>query len=467
MKLLIAPIFLAHALLLTPAAALAQASGWDPYNDHHKPASDVDTVGLLPGMDTRPGHEMAADDMATMEESAMTMMGGALAAYPMTRDASGTAWQPDAAPMMGIMGQSGAWSTMLHGYATAIYDNQGGPRGDSKSVVASMLMGMAQKPLGAGTLTLRAMGSLDPLMGKRGYPLLLATGETADGETELVDRQHPHDLFMELAAVYSRPLGDKLSGFVYVGLPGEPALGPATYMHRLAGLANPEAPIDHHWLDSTHVTFGVATAGLVYDNVKLEASSFTGREPDEDRWDIERPRFDSWAVRATWNPTANLSMQASRGRLNSPEGLHPEEDVRRTTASLTYDRAFGENRRWEATFAWGRNDPTGGHDAQVTDAFLAEAAVQLGANTLFGRAERVDKDELFGDADPLHGQVFTVGKLSVGGYRSFPIGPPSSSWAAIDLGGLVSRYDLPGAIQTAYGSDPTSFMAFARFRITG
>ena len=237
-----------------------------------------------------------------------------------------------------------------------------------------MLMGMAQHPLGRGTLTLRAMGSLDPLMGKRGYPLLLATGETADGRTELVDRQHPHDAFMELAASYSHPLGEGVSGFVYFGLPGEPALGPTTFMHRFSGMANPEAPISHHWLDSTHVTFGVVTAGLVAGNLKLECSLFTGREPDQKRWNIERPRFDSWSARASWNPTANLAVQVSHGFLRSPEGLRPDEDVHRTTASATWNLPLGQRRNLQTTLAWGRNAPTGrDHHGRPTNAFLLKA----------------------------------------------------------------------------------------------
>jgi hypothetical protein len=390
-------------------------------------------------------------------------MAGALGPYPMTRDASGTAWQPDSLPMEAIHGRLGGWSTMLHGFATLIHDDQGGPRGDKKTFVASMLMGMAQRPVGTGTLTLRAMGSLDPLMGKDGYPLLLATGETADGETELVDRQHPHDLFMELAAIYSRPLGGKLSGFAYFGLPGEPALGPATYMHRFSGMANPEAPIGHHWLDSTHVTFGVATLGLVHGRFKLEGSLFTGREPDENRYDIERPRFDSWSFRGTWNPSANLSMQVSHGRLKSPEKLHAEENVRRTTASITHNVAIGGGARgnWQTSFAWGRNDPDEG---ATTDAFLLDSAVSIGRNTLLGRLENVDKDELFAndEASPLHEGVFNVTKLSIGGFHTIPVGK-----LALDVGGLVSRYDLPAAIRPVYGADPTSFMLFTRIKIVG
>jgi len=439
-----------EGMAMVPAEPAAPA----PKPDGGTPADPDMNNGSMAGMD-HTGMDMGAMAMGGMK--------GTLGGYSMMRDASGTAWQPDSSPMMAIMGRRGSWSTMIHGYATLVYDNQGGPRGDDKTFVASMFMAMGQRPVGDGTLTLKAMGSLDPLMGKSGYPLLLATGETADGRTELVDRQHPHDAFMELSATYSRPLGRDLSGFVYLGLPGEPALGPATYMHRFSGMANPEAPISHHWLDSTHVTFGVATAGLVYKGLKLEGSVFTGREPDENRWDIERPRMDSWSVRATVNPTANLSAQVSHGFLKSPEALNPDRNVRRTTASITWNLPLGTSRNWQSTLAWGRNDPSGGGHGSVTDAFLLDSALQLGRWTAFGRAENVDKDELFGDGgDPLAGRVFNVSKFSLGGYHSIPFGK-----VALDLGGLVSKYGLPRDIRPRYGSNPTSFMLFTRLRIAG
>jgi hypothetical protein len=407
-------------------------------------AKDATTDGAMAGMD-------------------MHGMTGGLGSYSAARDASGTSWQPDSSPMDGIHGRRGGWSTMVHGYAALTYDNQGGRRGDTKTFVASMLMGMAQRPLGGGTLTIRAMGSLDPLMGKRGYPLLLATGETANGRTELVDRQHPHDLFMELSASYSHPLSDKLSGFVYFGLPGEPALGPPTFMHRFSGMANPEAPISHHWLDSTHVTFGVLTAGLVYEGFKLEASGFTGREPDQHRYDIERPRFDSWSVRATWNPTPDWSLQVSHGYMKSPEQLDPEVNQRRTTASASYNRPVrwrGADGNWQTTFAWGRNVNRPG---RTTDAFLVESALTIRHHTVFGRVENVGKDELFADdpLNPLHGRMFNVTKVSLGYAYTLPV----VRHVALDVGGLVSKYALPGALHGTYGSSPTSFMLFTRIKL--
>src|SRR2546421_4623664 len=201
--------------------------------------------------------------------------------------------------MGGLHYMHDAWMLMLHGFAYAVYDYQSVDRGDRKFSSPNMLMGMAQHPLGPGTFGFRSMLTLEPAtIGKTGYPELLQTGETADGRTPLIDRQHPHDLFMELAAAYSVPLTEDSSVFGYFGYPGEPALGPATFMHRFSGVDNPEAPITHHWLDSTHVTFGVATLGYIFsDVVKLEGSIFTSREPDQSRWDIETPKMDSQSVR--------------------------------------------------------------------------------------------------------------------------------------------------------------------------
>ena len=230
---------------------------------------------------------------AEAQQGEMPGMQGLYGGYPAGREASGTSWQPEAAGHAGWHASLGDWSTMTHGFVNLVYDDQGGRRGDTKTFANSMLMTMGQRAVGeAGTLGLRAMLSADPAFGKGGYPLLLQTGETADGRTSLTDRQHPHDLFMELAATYSHRLGEGRSLFAYVGLPGEPALGPPAFMHRFSGEDNPEAPISHHWLDSTHITYGVATLGYVVGGVKLEASAFRGREPDQNRADIETGRLD-------------------------------------------------------------------------------------------------------------------------------------------------------------------------------
>src|SRR5262249_34043688 len=219
------------------------------------------------------------------------------------------------------------------------------------------------------------------------------TGETADGQTPLIDRQHPHDLFMELAASYSIPVARDGAVFAYFGMPGEPALGPPTFMHRFSGMPLPEAPLTHHWLDSTHITFGVATAGVSWKAVRLEGSSFTGREPDQHRWGFDEPRFDSWSARLSFNPTRDWALQASAGHLASPEQLEPDVDVDRFTASVLYNRRIGAA-SWQTTATWGRNRKTG----ENQDGFLLESAWWNGGrHAVFARAEWVEKDELFAE----------------------------------------------------------------------
>ena len=383
-------------------------------------------------------------------------MVGAFGRYSISRESSGTAWQPDASPHQGVHAMLGDWSTMTHGFLNLVYDDQGGPRGETKTFSTSMLMVMAQRPLGEGTLGLRGMVSADPLMGKRGYPLLLQTGESANGEP-LIDRQHPHDLFMELSGSYSHPLGEHSSVFVYAGLPGEPALGPPAFMRRFSGEDNPEAPISHHWLDSTHITYGVVTLGYVYANLKLEASAFRGREPDENRYDIETGKLDSGSVRVSYNPANGWALQVSRGRIQSPEALHPDLDIDRATASVIYHRPIG-GAATQTTFAWGRNAPSHG---EATDAFLLESAVRLSrSHTFFGRLERMDKNELFADSDPRSEQIFRVAKLTLG----YVYDLPRDGHFKIGVGGLVSRYRMASELDPVYGN-PASFMLFVRIKI--
>lgn len=382
-----------------------------------------------------------------------------LGPYGMTREGSGTSWVPDTTPHEGIHGRFGEWSTMAHAQFNFVYDRQGGPRGGEKAFAGGMVMAMAQRPLGDGTFGLRAMLSPDPFMGPSGYPLLLASGETANGRTHLIDRQHPHDLFMELAATYSRNISQTASVFLYAGLPGEPALGPPAFMHRTSAMDSPEAPITHHWLDSTHITFGVVTAGIIVDNWKLEASAFRGREPDQHRYDIEAPKLDSFSARLSWNPIRELSLQVSAGRLHSPEGLEPLVNEDRITASATYTQPFGTDNLWSATFAWGRKILRPG---ETLDGYLLESALILKKTyTVFARAERVAETELHHDVPALHDRVLNVNKISLGGIYDFY----RTEHVRLGIGGLVSKYLLPDELKPLYGSDPTSGMVFMRLKV--
>ncbi len=382
-------------------------------------------------------------------------MAGVLGGYAMSREASGTSWQPDATMHMAEHTQRGNWLTMTHAMLNGVYDWQGGPRGDEKLFLSGMFMGSAQREIGnAGTLNLRAMLSPDPFMGKRGYPLLLAAGETADGKTLLTDRQHPHDLFMELSASYSRRLSTSDSVFVYAGLPGEPAFGPPAFMHRMSTMDSPEAPITHHWFDSTHINFGVITAGWTHENWKIEASGFKGREPDEGRYDIEAPKIDSASVRVSWNPTKRLALQTSWAHLTSPEQLDPTEDETRWSGSAIYTTPFGESGWWSTTLAVGGKD----HHGDNLGAIALESAVHPNKKwTVFARAEGVETEELGGPG------VQKVSKASIGAIRDFAV----ADNVTFGVGALVSRNWVSSDLAASYGGDKSGAMGFVRLKIGG
>jgi hypothetical protein len=403
-----------------------------------------------------PGIAMPMREIESGEHADHQMpMTGALGPYPMTRESSGTAWQPDASEHAGLMVMHGDWTLMAHGVVNLVYDHQFGRRGDDKAFASGMLMGMAQHPIGDGTVLFKAMLSPEPIMGARGYPLLLASGETANGRDRLIDRQHPHDFFMELSASASQNIGPKNSVFLYAGLPGEPAFGPPAFMHREAIMDSPEAPISHHWLDSTHISFGVVTAGAVFDRVKVEVSRFNGREPDQHRWNIETGPLDSTAMRLSWNPTRELALQASWGRFKDPEQLEPGVDQTRWSASLLYARGLAPGWKLAGTLAWGRKRQEHHDD----DAYVAEASLKHRGWTVFGRGEMTENREL---TDIEHGAVYRVGKISLGAVRDFRIG---NIWS-IGAGGLFALNFVPDALTPLYGGhNPIGTMAFVRLKL--
>lgn len=369
---------------------------------------------------------------------------------------SGTARLPAAeGPMRGAMFSAGEWMVMAHGYAWGSVTDQGGPRGSDMAFVQSMAMLMGDRDLGDRFhLQLRAMSSLEPAMGQRGYPNLFATGETANG-VPLVDRQHPHDLFMELAARLDYRLGGDVNLFLYGGPVGEPALGPSAFMHRGSARYQPLSPITHHWFDSTHITYGVVTAGLSAPKFQLEGSWFKGREPDERRWNLDPIRLDSWSVRGTWTPSPFLAVQVGHGWLKEPEVQHPGENENRTTASVQWARGGVST-----TLAWSRKDRQPG---DVLNGYLAEATWEITPrHAVFGRVENVTNDELFPDHDdPLHDRRFRVTKAEGGyAYRLPIVGP-----LGVALGGTVAAYAKPDALDAAYGDAPVSWTLFAKLAV--
>jgi len=336
-------------------------------------------------------HEM----MAGMQQS-MSMMSHSFSRnLLMNRNGSGTSWHPDQTPLYAYMKHSPKWMYMLHYSVFLRHTNQNfnnpGRRGrDTQLDAPNWFMGMAQRQVGQrGLLLLRAMVSLDPVaVGASGYPLLFQTGESYKG-WPLIDRQHQHDLFSELSAAYTHAFNRYTDLFVYVGFPGEPALGPPAFMHRISSFNNPDAPLGHHWMDATHITFGVATAGFRYKIAKIEVSNFTGREPDEHRLGFDKPRFDSYSYRISVNPTPSLAFQFSQGYIKSPEEAHPDENVTRTTASLLHSKLLGgrPDRYVTSALVWGMN----AHDGLKENAYLAESSLQLGRVALYGRYENISK----------------------------------------------------------------------------
>jgi hypothetical protein len=414
----------------------------------------------MPKPQTMPATNSASQEQPPMAGMPISSSGhegmtGALGPYPMTRESSGTAWQPDTTEHQGLMSTIGDWTLMAHGVLNLVYDHQSGRRGDDKAFASGMLMGMAQRPLGNGTLQFKAMVSPDPLMGARGYPLLLASGESANGRDRLIDRQHPHDFFMELSASVSQNVGRKSSVFLYAGLPGEPAFGPPAFMHREAILDSPEAPITHHWLDSTHISFGVVTAGVVLDRVKLEVSRFNGREPDQHRWNIETGPLDSTAIRVSWNPTRTLALQSSWGHFVDPEQLEPGVNQKRWSASALWADEIAPGWKLAGTLAWGRKTAHGHND----DAVAAEASLKHAQWTLFGRGEMTENRELIDIED---GPAYRVGKMSLGAIRDFKI----ADHVSLGAGGLFSLNFVPDGLAPLYGShNPVGAMGFVRLKL--
>jgi hypothetical protein len=307
-------------------------------------------------------------------------------------------------------------------------------------------------------LGLRAMMSLDPIIEHGfGYPLLFATGETWN-DKPLHDRQHPHDLFDELSVTWSRRLGAQQSAYVYLAYPGEPALGPPTFMHRVIAYDYPDAPVSHHWQDATHIQFGVATAGVrLNDHWKVEASRFTGREPDENRYDFDTPRFDSTSARLSWNPNANNALQVSQGVLRNPEG--DGANVRRTTASWIYNRPLGPDANFTTTLVWGQNDVT---EEGRTNSYLGEAVYQRGRDSVFSRVERVKKSghELVLAPPREHG-AYSLQTYVVGYVHDLSHG----TGLDVGVGGALTMNRWPSALEPVYGtSRPVSWQVFFRVR---
>jgi hypothetical protein len=392
--------------------------------------------------------------MSMMSGVRIVVIGAALVTALTPRDARAQAGHEHHAAA------AAGWRLMQDGVVAGIFNEQGGPRGDREFFVPNWWMGMLTRDAGRHRITLSGMFSLDPAtVGKSGYAELFQVGEALDG-VPLVDRQHPHDFFMQLAAAWRISLGERASLTLSGGPAGEPTLGPVAFMHRASAAGLPFAPLGHHTFDSTHISFGVAAASLAVGRVTVEASVFNGREPDEDRWDINLDRLDSYAGRVWFRPRAGWEFQLSSGRLREPEELEPG-DVTRTTASGSWTRV-SEDQLVGVTAGWGVNAAHGDRKHGL----FVEATSERGKNMLAVRLERQDLEveKLLGH-DHAHGET---GEPS-GAVTAFTVGVGRRvlAWRGFE-GSIAIQGTLhwpPAVLEATHGTFPKSAQVYFRLRL--
>jgi len=414
--------------------------------------------------------------MQSMKPGEMQSMGGGMAdlmqqMQPRTflqqiqhHASSGTSAEPNSTPTPMLMRMNGQWMVMFHANIFVTDTQQSSPRGGDKLYSTNWFMPMAERKLGPGQLTLRAMFSLEPatVTGER-YPLLFQQGETAYG-VPIADGQHPHNFFMELAALYDLHLGEHGLLSLYLAPEGDPAIGPTAYPHRESASENPVGTLGHHQEDSTHIANDVVTLGLTHGMVRIEASGFHGREPDEHRWNFEQGKIDSWSTRLTVQPGQNWSGQYSYGRITSPEALFPAENQERMTASVMYNKPFSMG-NLACTALWGRTRSL--PDSGKENSYLFESTLRfMNHNYTWTRIENAGRsNELLIGEHPLpagfterpltHVQAYTFGFS-----RDLGVVPHLAS----ALGAQVTTYGVGQPLQPIYGTDPMGVSVFLRLR---
>lgn len=444
-------------LLCFAAGSYAQAHNMDSMDMSHM-HHQHDTVPVQDSM-------MDKGNMDMNNTGSMPGMSHSFSlSLPMSRNGSGTSWSPDNNPMYMLMSHTKKGMWMFHGSIFVRYNTQQlthtSTRSDAQFDSPNWFMAMYNRKVGNnGLFNFTAMISLDPItVTEHGYPLLFQSGESYKGEP-LVDRQHPHDLFSGLTIGYTQRLSSKVDVFGYLGYPGEPAISAPTFMHRIIALNDPDAPLGHHWQDATHITYGVATLGVRVNKFKLEVSDFNGREPDENRYDFDKLRLNSYSWRVSYNPNQAWAFQASQAYIKSPETLHPEENIWRYTASAMYATPVTiDGRYFVSTLVWGMNDAGSGHKEHSV---LLEGVQQLPKQAIYGRYEFVQKsaEELVLD-DEYGNTLFNVHKLTLGTNRHlFDAGPIEF------LGGLQTSLNMPPKrLQGLYGKAPMSGQIYVELR---
>jgi len=445
MKAWIAILFMLFAL---PPIARAQKVG----------KKDDDMQGM-PGMDgmQMPGMNKAGNDLMTMHPETFLQ-------EILRHSGSGTSAEPDSIPVPMLMKTKGNWTLMFHANAFVLDEQQSSPRGVDKFFSTNWFMGMAQRAAGPGVFTARAMLSLEPAtITGREYPLLFQQGETAFGKP-IADGQHPHNFFMEIAALYDLKLGKNGLLSFYAAPIGDPAIGPIAYPHRASASEDPLATLGHHQEDSTHIAEDVVTVGATYRILRIEASGFHGREPGENRWNISQGKIDSWSTRLTLQPGNNWSGQYSYSRIASPEALFPNENQERMTASVMYNRPIRKG-DWASSLIWGRTRSLS--DNFKFNSYTLESTVRfLSDNHAWTRIENAERsNELLLGENPLppnfvEQPIGRVQAYTIGYDHDFDFIPRLSS----ALGAQVTVYGAPESLKPIYGSHPAGVAVFIRLR---
>jgi len=430
---------------------------------------------------------------------------------------SGTSVEPASTSVPMLMTTKNGWQLMLHGnlFAADTQQQADSHRGRDAFFSTNWIMPMAQHRAGPGTLTLRAMFSLEPAtVGDRNYPELFQQGETAYG-APIVDGQHPHDFLMEVAALYDLPLAHNTLLSLYAAPVGDPAIGPTAYPHRQSASEDPIAALGHHQEDSTHIAFSVVTGGLTYRWARAELSGFHGGEPDEHRWQLEPSpnghAIDSISTRLTLSPTPDLTGQYSIARIQSPEALYPGQAQQRQTASAMYHHTFHSKPMLpmkmadtgmaampgmdmpnaapkttaspsmhmasepttdlSATILWGRTRSLADNSpgSSKENSYLAEALLRFAStNYVWTRIENAARSNEL---------LLTPGSPLPAGFNESPIGHVAAYTFGYDHdlalgkhilaapGAQLTLYHSPQPLRAIYGNTPTAEVFFLRFRL--
>jgi hypothetical protein len=489
------PSALLSLLLLAPVPVTAQQQPPSPQN--------------MPGMDMSSMQKSNDQQPAPLKMNMMKPPTSLIDAE-LAHTTSGTSAEPPSSPVSMLMNEYRGWMLMVHGSAFvsdiqqhASTDPSDPPaalcgqfdllcspperRGSDKLFSTNWIMPMAMRQFGPGQLTLRAMFSIEPAtISGRQYPELFQQGETAFGKP-IIDGQHPHNFFMEVAALYDIRLGERSLLSLYAAPIGDPAIGPTAYPHRLSASEDPIAALGHHQQDSTHIAFNVLTGGVTWRWLRFEESGFHGAEPTEQRWGFQPSpnglAIDSYSSRVTFSPTQNWSSQYSIAHIISPEALYPGEDQQRQTASIMYNRPIGAHHdttgmpgmdmstpatgNWSTTLIWGRTKSL--TDNSKENSYLLESLLQFHKrNYIWTRIENAGRsNELFispGSALPPNFTESPIGHVaaySFGYDHDYRITPHLLAAP----GAQFTTYTTPSALISTYGAHPFGAVAFVRFRI--